>query len=438
MNERPTVVIIGAGFGGLEAAKALASAPVDVLLIDQHNYHTFQPLLYQVASAALTPEEISHAVHGIFQRQRNLTFRLGKVVAIDKEARFVTLEDGASIGYDYLVMAPGTIYHDFGVPGVREHAFFLKSISEAVNLRSHLLAQFEAASADPALLEQGALTVVIAGGGPTGVELAGALVELFSRVLAKDFKELPLERARVVLLELAPALLGPYHPDSQAYTLKTLKQRGVEVRLNTTVTRVEAQQVHLGGEVISTRTLIWAAGVRASPLAEALGVPLTRGARVPVAADLSLPDYPELFVIGDMSASQDAAGKLHPQVAQLAIQGGKHTAKQLRRRLRGQPGEAFKYRDLGSMATIGRSAAVAELPFGLRLKGFVAWLAWLFLHLLYLVGFRNRLTVILSWAAEYLTYNRHTRLLTPMVPSPTEQQSRSGRVQQTAPLIKSR
>lgn len=438
MFERPKVVIVGAGFGGLEAAKALRKAPVDVLLIDQHNYHTFQPLLYQVATAALTPEEISHTVRGILRRQRNVTFRLGKVVAIDKASRCLTLEDGAIVGYDYLILAPGTIYDDFGVPGVREHAFFLKSLSEAVNLRSHLLAQFEAASADPTLLERGALTVVIAGGGPTGVEMAGALNELFTRVLSKDFKELPVARARVVLLELAPALLGPYHPSSQAYTLKTLRQRGVEVRLKTAVTRVEADRVHLAdGEVIYTRTLIWAAGVRASPLADALGVPLERGRRVPVSADLSLPGHPEIFVIGDMSASKDGHGRLHPQVAQLAIQGGKHAARQIRRRLRGESGEAFIYRDLGSMATIGRNAAVAELPSGLRFRGLVAWLAWLFLHLLYLVGFRNRLTVLLSWAAEYLTYDRHTRLISPMVPSPAEEQNRSGSLRAAARLRRS-
>ncbi len=276
--EKPRVVVVGAGFGGLTLARALRKAPVEVLLIDRQNYHTFQPLLYQVATAGLEPEEIAHAVRGIFQRQKNFHFRLGTVVGVDRAAKAVLLEDGDRIPFDYLVLATGVATNFFGIEGVEAHSFPLKSLPEAVALRSHIIGQFEQADRDPSLLEQGALTFVVVGGGPTGVEMAGALVELFQMVLRKDFPHLPLDRARVVLVEASPRLLGAFHETSQAYALKKLARRGVEVRLDEPVVRVEADAVVLkSGEVLPTKTLIWAAGVRTALLADALAMEQTRG-----------------------------------------------------------------------------------------------------------------------------------------------------------------
>ena len=274
--EKPRVVVVGAGFGGLTLARALRKAPVEVLLIDRQNYHTFQPLLYQVATAGLEPEEIAHAVRGIFQRQKNFHFRLGSVVGVDRATKAVLLEDGHRIPFDYLVLATGVATNFFGIEGVEAHSFPLKSLPEAVALRSHIIGQFEQADRDPSLLEQGALTFVVVGGGPTGVEMAGALVELFQMVLRKDFPHLPLDRARVVLVEASPRLLGAFHETSQAYALKKLARRGVEVRLDEPVVRVEADAVVLkSGEVLPTKTLIWAAGVRTAPLADALAMEQT-------------------------------------------------------------------------------------------------------------------------------------------------------------------
>lgn len=417
MSARPRVVIIGAGFGGLNAAKALRHAPVDVLLIDRNNYHTFQPLLYQVATAGLTDGDIAYQVRGVFHRQRNFRFRLGTVVDIDKEAKEVLLADGDRVAFDYLIAAPGAVYNDFGVPGVKEHAFVLKSLERAITLRSHILRQLERAANDRSLIEKGALTFVIVGAGPTGVEMAGALVELFERALPADYPELDMRLARVVLLEAADAVLAPFGKRSQRYAERVLRQRGVDVRLASAVTEARADAVVLrSGEVIPTQTIIWSAGVRTSTLAERLDTELLRGFRVKVEPDLSLPGHPDLFAIGDLSgAGPDAdAGKLWPQLAQVAIQGGKHAAETIERRLQGRPGRPFVYRDLGNMAIIGRNAGIAELSerfLGVKMRGFIGWLGWLFLHLIYLPGFRNRVSALVSWAYNYFTYDRHARLI---------------------------
>ncbi len=417
MSARPRVVIIGAGFGGLNAAKALRHAPVDVLLIDRNNYHTFQPLLYQVATAGLTDGDIAYQVRGVFHRQRNFRFRLGTVVDIDKEAKEVLLADGDRVAFDYLIAAPGAVYNDFGVPGVKEHAFVLKSLERAITLRSHILRQLERAANDRSLIEKGALTFVIVGAGPTGVEMAGALVELFERALPADYPELDMRLARVVLLEAADAVLAPFGKRSQRYAERVLRQRGVDVRLASAVTEARADAVVLrSGEVIPTQTIIWSAGVRTSTLAERLDTELLRGFRVKVEPDLSLPGHPDVFAIGDLSgAGPDAdAGKLWPQLAQVAIQGGKHAAETIERRLQGRPGRPFVYRDLGNMAIIGRNAGIAELSerfLGVKMRGFIGWLGWLFLHLIYLPGFRNRVSALVSWAYNYFTYDRHARLI---------------------------
>ncbi len=410
--EKPRVVVVGAGFGGLTLARALRRASVEVLLIDRQNYHTFQPLLYQVATAGLEPEEIAHAVRGIFQRQKNFSFRLGTVVGVDEAAKAVLLEDGDRIAFDYLVLATGVATNFFGIEGAEAHSFPLKSLPEAVALRSHIIRQFEQADRDRSLLERGALTFVVVGGGPTGVEMAGALVELFQKVLRKDFPHLPLDRARVVLVEASPRLLGAFHETSQAFALKKLARRGVEVRLDEPVVRLEADAVTLqSGEVLPTQTLIWAAGVRTPPLVEALAMEQTHGGRLVVQHNLSVPDHPDVFVIGDMAGSRDEEGRLHPQLAPVAMQGARHVARQIRRRIAGQPTTAFRYTDKGIMATIGRNAAVAELAFGLRTSGFLAWVMWLILHLVLLIGFRNRLNVLVNWAWNYFTYDRSARLI---------------------------
>jgi NADH:ubiquinone reductase (H+-translocating) len=412
---RPRVVVVGAGFGGLNVARGLARAPVDVLVVDQHNFHTFQPLLYQVATAGLDAGDVAHQVRGIFRRQRNVRFLMGRVEEVDLERRVLRLRDGTTLSYDFLVVAAGAVYDDFGVPGVFRHGYVLKSLHEAVALRSHVLRQFERAVADPDAAHDGSLTFAIVGAGPTGVEMAGALVELFDRVLPHDYPELDLRAAKVVLIEMTQAVLGPYSEPSRRYAERVLRQRGVELRLGAVVEAVHDDHVVLrGGERLPTRTLIWAAGVRSHPLADGLGVPLGRGARVPVAADLSLAARPEVFVIGDMAGAVGDDGVPYPQVAQVAIQGGKHVAATIARRLRGESATPFRYRDRGQMAIIGRSAGVAELSRrlgGFRFKGFTGWLAWLFIHLVYLPGHQNRVNAFTNWTVNFFTYERHARLI---------------------------
>jgi NADH dehydrogenase len=410
------VVIVGAGFGGLEAAKALRDAPVDITLVDRHNFHTFQPLLYQVATAGLNAADVAYAVRGIFQEQPNLAFRQATVAGIDWERRVVELAgDGPGLDFDHLVVAAGSTAGFFGIPGAEEHGFPLYTLAEAVALRNHVLGRFEAADADPAVIDDGALTFVVVGGGPTGVEVAGALVELFDKVLRKDFGRLAVDRARIVLVEMADHLLGPFHPRSRRHARQTLESRGIEVRLGEAVTEVGPTGVQLSsGDVLPCHTLIWAAGVRANPLAEALGIPTGRAGRVVVGADLRIPGHPDAFAVGDVAAIPDGrkgGEAVLPQLAPVAMQSGRHAAAEIVRSLRGEPPQPFRYRDKGIMATIGRRAAVAELPLGIRLRGTPAWLAWLGLHLVFLVGFRNRLSVFLNWAWNYFTYDRGPRLI---------------------------
>lgn len=403
------VVVIGAGFGGLAAVRGLRRAPVDITLVDAHNFHTFQPLLYQVATAGLDADDVGYAVRGIFRRQRNVVVRMGRVEHIDVEQRVVHSTNGPPIPYDTLVVAAGAISTSYGVPGVDEHAFPLKSIDDAVAFRTHLLALFEQAAARPTEVADGALDVVVCGGGPTGVEMAGGLLELYSKVLAKDFRQLPVATARVALVEAGPRLLPTFGEASSRRARRTLERRGVEVITGVGVERVDLGAVHLAnGRCITAHTVVWAAGVRASPLAEMLGVPLVRGGRIAVEPDLSVAVRPEIFAVGDIAA--DRLMPL-PQVAQPAIQGGRHVAAQIQHRLAGEPTEPFRYHDKGSMATIGRHDAVAEFPNGMRLSGPLGWLAWLGLHIVYLMGFRNRANVLVNWAWNYLTYDRGARLL---------------------------
>jgi NADH dehydrogenase len=414
MSGRPQVVVIGGGFGGLTAVRRLAHQGADVTLVDRRNYHTFQPLLYQVATAGLDTSSIAYPLRGVIHRQPSVRFRLGEVVGVDLAARQVVLADGAALTYDQLVLAAGAVTADFGVPGVEEHGLPLKTLTDAMRLRNHLLSVFEDADAHPGA-EEGALTIVVAGGGPTGVELCGGIFELVENVLDKDHPQLPMNRVKIIIVEGTDRLLGGFAPASSHRARRALEKRGIDIRLHTLVQRVAADHVELsGGEVIPTRTLVWTAGIKANPLAVSLRVPLDRSGRVPVEADLSLPGHPEVWVVGDLAAAHDPGGGLYPQLAPVAMQQARHVARQMLRRRNGQATEAFHYLNKGTMATIGRNSAVAELPGHLRLGGFPAWLAWLGLHLVFLIGFRNRLSVLLDWSWNYLTYQRGARLILPV------------------------
>ena len=409
----PRVVVVGAGFGGIEVARHLRHAPVDVTLVDRNNFHTFQPLLYQVATAGLNAADVAHAVRGLFHGQRNLRFRQATVTGVDWDARVVRLDGGgADVTFDHLVLAGGATVTHFGTPGAAEHGSPLYTLEDAVQLRNHIVERFEAADADAAELDRGGLTFVVVGGGPTGVETAGALAELFAMVFRKDYPSLDVSRARVVLVEMQDHLLDPFTGSSRRHALDTLQGRGVDVRLDTKVASVTDEAVTFaGGEVLPCQTLIWAAGVQANPLATVVGVPQERGGRVTVGPDLRIPARPGGWAIGDIAAARDRAGHVLPQLAPIAMQSGRHVARQIVRLLEGKPTEAFRYRDKGTMATIGRRAAVAELRGGIKLRGGLGWLAWLGLHLVLLVGKRNRASVLLNWAWNYLTWDRGPRLI---------------------------
>jgi NADH dehydrogenase len=408
----PKVVVIGAGFGGLEVARNLRDAPVEVTLVDRNNFHTFQPLLYQVATAGLNAADVAHAVRGVFHGQRNLRFRQATVTGIDWDRRVVHLDGHDDLPFDHVVLAAGATVTHFGTPGAAEHGFPLYTLEDAIRLRNHIVERFEAADSDRTELDRGGLSFVVVGGGPTGVETAGALAELFSMVFRKDYPGLDVSLARVVLVEMQDHLLAPFTPPSRQHALETLQARGVEVRLGAKVEVVTPTTVRFAdGEVLPCQTLIWAAGVVANPLATLAGVAQDRGGRVTVAPDLRIPDHPGGWAIGDVAAIRDGHGALLPQLAPVAMQSGRHVARQIRRLLEGRPTDPFRYWDKGTMATIGRRAAVAELPFRIRLRGGLAWLAWLGLHLVTLVGKRNRASVLLNWAWNYLTWDRGPRLI---------------------------
>jgi NADH dehydrogenase len=410
---RPQVVIVGAGFGGLAVARALHRLPVDVTLVDRRNFTTFQPLLYQVATAGLNDADVAHPIRGLFHRQHNLHVRQGEVVAVDETRKVVRFADEREVPYDHLVLAIGAVATWFGVEGAEEHGLPLYTLPDAVALRNHIIERFEAADADPGLVDQGELTFVVVGGGPTGVETAGALAELFAVVFRRDYPTLPVSRARVVLVEARDELLTPFSSASQRAALETLRGRQVEVRLGEAVDEVTPDHVRFAsGEVLPTRTVIWAAGVRANPLAADLGLPTVRSGRIQVAPDLSVPGHPGVWAIGDVAAANGPrGGGPLPQLAPVAMQAGAHVANQIGRILEARPTQPFRFHDKGTMATIGRKSAVAELPPGIHLRGAIAWIAWLGLHLLYLAGLRNRLSVLLNWFWGYLTWDRGPRII---------------------------
>ncbi len=413
MGVRPHVVIVGAGFGGLAVARALDKLPVEVTLVDRQNFTTFQPLLYQVATSGLNAADVAHPIRGLFHRQRNLHVLRGEAVGVDWDARLLHLHDERDVPFDHLVVATGAVATWFGVPGAAQHATPLYTLDDAVRVRNHVLERFEAADADPDLIDRGELNFVVVGGGPTGVETAGALAELFSVVFKRDYPALGVGRARVVLVEARDALLAPFHGSSQRAALDTLRARQVEVRLDETVAEVTADHVRFAsGEVLPSRTVIWAAGVTANPVAAALGLPTTRGGRVVVGPDLRVDGHSDVWALGDVAAAPEHRGDgVLPQLAPVAMQSGGHVARQIGRVLEGKPTQPFRFRDKGTMATIGRRSAVAELPGRIRLRGTPAWFAWLGLHLLYLAGLRNRLSVLLNWAWGYFTWDRGPRII---------------------------
>jgi NADH dehydrogenase len=407
----PHVVVVGGGFGGLNAARALAGQPVRVTLLDRRNHHLFQPLLYQVATAALNPSDIAAPLRSVLRRARNVTVLLAEVERVDLAARRLVLDRG-EIGYDALILAAGAGHSYFGHDDWEVFAPGLKSLEDALEIRRRVLLAYESAEREADGAEQRALlTFVVVGGGPTGVELAGALAEISRQTIARDFRVIDPTKARVVLVEGGPRVLASFPPSLSGRARRALERIGVEVRTGSIVTRVTADAVWLGGEQIRARTVLWAAGVAAAPLARTLGVALDRAGRVPVEADLSIPGHPEAFAIGDMSLCRGPSGTPLPGLAPVAIQQGRHAADNVLRRLRGRPTRAFRYRDRGSMATIGRAAAIATVG-GIQLSGLVAWLAWLLVHIMFLIGFRNRFLVLFEWAWAYVSWQRGARLIT--------------------------
>jgi NADH dehydrogenase len=409
---RPRVVIVGAGFGGLWAARALAASPVDVLLVDRNNYHAFLPLLYQVAAAELEPEDIAYPVRSILRRFRNVQFALAEVEGIDLDAHAVRA-GGRTIPYDFLVIATGSASHFFGVPGATQYSFPLKGMDEGIVLRNHILGCFERAVHEPSPeRRRAALTFAIVGGGPTGVEFAGALAELIRGPLAKDYPSLDFREVSVVLVEAREHLLPSFPDRLRAYTVERLRRMGVDVRLQTVVAEVAPRSLHLkDGTVVATETVVWTAGVRGDPAAHAWGLPAGKDGRVPVLPTLQVSGHPQVYVIGDLAACQED-GRPLPMVAPVAIQQGTAAARNLLRQVAGSDLLPFRYRDPGTMVTIGRNAAVTCL--GRRcFSGFPAWLFWLGVHIFKLIGFRNRLVVMINWAWDYFFYERAVRLVLP-------------------------
>jgi NADH dehydrogenase len=409
----PRVVIVGAGFGGLSAAKALGKSAFDVTIIDQHNYHLFQPLLYQVATAGLSPADIASPIRSILSRQKNTKMVLARVSGVDTARREVIAE-GQRFPYDQLILATGAQHAYFGHGDWAAFAPGLKTIDDATYIRRRILLAFEKAEteADPAERAR-LLNFVIVGGGPTGVEMAGAIAELANRALAADFRVIDPRAARIILVEAAPRLLTPFTPSLSEAAKKSLGQLGVEVRLGAAVTALDAAGVSIGAERIESRTVVWAAGVMASPAGQWLGAETDRAGRVKIAPDLSVPGHPEIFVIGDTALAFGKDGQPLPGVAPVAKQQGQYVAALLLARHEDKAVASFRYRDFGSLATIGRKRAIIQMG-RLRMKGFLAWVLWSVAHIYFLIGFRNRLAVAMNWLWNYVTFQRGTRLITGM------------------------
>lgn len=411
-SPRPQLVVIGGGFAGLWCTRALADAVLDITLVDRANHHLFQPLLYQVATAGLSAGDIAAPLRHILARQRNVTVRLGEVTGIDLGQRRVALADGAELGYDFLLVASGATHAYFGHDEWAAHAPGLKTLDDALELRRRILLAFERAENAASELEREAwLTFAVVGGGPTGVELSGTLAEIARHTLKNEFRRIDPARARVQLIEAGPRLLASFPPTLSERAAAQLRGLGVELLVGLPVQAIDAEGYVRDGQRVPARTVLWAAGVAASPLGRLLGAPLDRAGRVQVQPDLSLPGHPEVFVAGDLAAALQANGAPVPGVAPAAKQMGAHVAHNLRARLAGASGSLpFSYQDYGNLATIGRMAAVVDLR-GWKFSGLLAWWFWLAAHVFFLIGFRNRLTVLINWAWAYWTYQRHARIV---------------------------
>jgi NADH:ubiquinone reductase (H+-translocating) len=414
---RPHVVVIGGGFGGLAAVRALRRAPVDVTLVDYHAYNTFQPLLYQVATAGLNPGDITYFLRSVSARQSNVRFRKGEVVKVDPERQVLGLDTGEEISYDYLVVASGVTTNWFGIPGAREHALALYTRSEALAVRDRIFAFLEQAAATGTDRD---LRIVVVGGGATGVEMAGALAEMRNQGLGKVYPELDPACIHITLIEMADRLLLPFDPKLSRYAAKQLTKRGVDLRLSTAVSEVreDAVVVKDGAETINSDVVIWATGIKAPDVVESSwDLPQDKGGRIVVGEDLRVQGYDNVFAVGDIAATPDPLA----QLAQPAIQGGRHAGRQIKAAVTGRTKRAsrpFHYRDKGIMATIGRSAAVAEISHVPKLKGFLAWMIWLFVHIISLLGNRNRITTLVNLSVRYLAWPRTFNVIVGEVPTP--------------------
>jgi NADH dehydrogenase len=413
MPGQPRVVILGAGFGGVGALKRLRDADVRITLISNHDYQTFQPLLYQVATAELAPSEVAFPVRDLLHGHKNVTFHQATVKGVDLAKKQVTAEGIAPVEYDYLILGLGAVVNFFNTPGADKHALPLYTMGDATRLKEHILTTLEAVDKDPALIDDGALTFCIVGGGPTGVELAGALADLLRSDLKADYPNLPMDRVRIILYEFSPHLLGSFKPRLQDYARKVLEGRGVLVQTGTGVTRVGPTSIGLSsGETVKTHTLIWAAGLQANPVVKSLGVATVHGSRIPVGPDLQVQGHPGVFAIGDIAAMTDGkTGKVLPGLGAVALQAGRHVGETIKRLVGGKQAEPFRYLDKGTMAQVGRGAGAVELPWGGTLTGHVAWLAWLGVHLALLNGAEEKLSTFVDWGWTLLTGHRDKRIL---------------------------
>ena len=411
-SERPRVLVLGGGFGGLGAALELGDSDVDVVLVDRHDYHTFQPLLYQLATGLLETSAVGHSLRDLVHDQDNVTIHKTSVTAVDLDGRTVTLAEMAPLSYDYLVLALGAEVTFFGTEGAPEHAFPMYTLPDAVRLKEHLLGRWEAADKDPSLLDDGALDVVVVGGGPTGVESAGAIAELYRGDFAKDYPGIPQEKARVVLVEAGPEIFAMFKPNLRAYAREALEKRGVDVVTGEAVASVSPTRVTLkSGEEIPAHTLVWGAGLQGNRLVQSLGLELERGNRIGVGADLTVNGYPDVYAVGDIAAIADPKTEhVLPQLGSVALQSGEQAGKAIARRVRGKEPKPFKYRDKGTMATIGRGAAVVQMLGGRTMKGFKAQVAWGTVHLALLPTNEDRAKAIVDWAGAGLTHQRTGRI----------------------------
>jgi NADH:quinone reductase (non-electrogenic) len=411
-TRRPLVAILGGGFGGVGAAHKLAKADVDIVLVDKHDYHTFQPLLYQLATGLLEPSAVGHSLRDLVHRQDNAVVHKETATAVDIEAREVRFETMGPLAYDYLVLGLGAEVNFFGTEGAAEHAFPMYTLRDAVRLKEHVLGRWEAADKDPSLVEDGGLNVVVVGGGPTGVESAGAMAELYRAVFAKDYPNLPQDKARIILVEAGPEVFAMFKPDIRAYTDEALRKRTVELMTGDVVESVSPTRVTLkSGTELKAHTLVWGAGLQGNELVRSLGLDLQRGNRIGVGPELSLPDHPEVYAVGDIAAITDAKTKqILPQLGSVALQSGEHAGETIARRVAGKKTQSFEYHDKGTMATIGRGAAVVQMLGGRTMKGKTAQAAWGAVHLALLPTNEDRAKAVVDWAGAGLTHQRPGRI----------------------------